>query len=298
MSNYKTTTIARTSPPTPAATNNNNNNYITSNNIISRSNGTQACAACKYQRRKCAPDCILAPYFPHHRQRQFLNAHKLFGVSNITKIIRYLDQPDKDQAMRTIIYQSDVRANDPVGGCYRIIRDLQRQIEYTRAELQVVLHQLAICRAQNQSHQHHHHMLLALDQPNINNNNHDRGLNMMGSFDVINNYDDLQPPPQQSNNDPHHHQQQKNYLLQNDVDDEVHMHEINSWAAIQNSMLTTELEVKQSCAADECQEDVTKPLLDDVRAGGDDHIIQEFKFEFEEKTIDNVHNHLRLKTPA
>jgi|UniRef100_A0A2N9HL91 hypothetical protein len=122
------------------------------NNIINNTrhgNGTtQACAACKYQRRKCATDCILAPYFPHDRQRQFLNAHKLFGVSNITKIIKNLNQPDKDEAMRTIIFQSDVRANDPVGGCYRIIRELQRLIEYNKAELDIVLHQLAICRAQ------------------------------------------------------------------------------------------------------------------------------------------------------
>ena len=52
--------------------------------------------------------------------------------------------------MRTIIFQSDVRANDNVGGCYRIIRELQRQIEYHKAELDLVLHQLAICRAQSQ----------------------------------------------------------------------------------------------------------------------------------------------------
>ncbi|KAL5822489.1 hypothetical protein ACOSQ4_020389 [Xanthoceras sorbifolium] len=114
---------------------------------------TQACAACKYQRRKCAPDCILAPYFPHDRQRQFLNAHKLFGVSNITKIIKYLEPPEKDEAMKTIIFQSDVRANDPVGGCYRIIRDLQRQIEFTKAELELVLHQLAIYRTAQQQQQ-------------------------------------------------------------------------------------------------------------------------------------------------
>ncbi|WMV35023.1 hypothetical protein MTR67_028408 [Solanum verrucosum] len=118
-------------------------------NVLLRVSGAgQACAACKYQRRKCAPDCVLAPYFPHDRQRQFLNAHKLFGVSNITKIIRHLDQPFKDEAMRTIIFQSDVRANDPVGGCYRIIRDLQRHIDYCKAELDIVIHQLAYCRAQ------------------------------------------------------------------------------------------------------------------------------------------------------
>uniref|UniRef100_A0A7N1A3N0 LOB domain-containing protein n=1 Tax=Kalanchoe fedtschenkoi TaxID=63787 RepID=A0A7N1A3N0_KALFE len=115
---------------------------------IKNNTTTQACAACKYQRRKCEPNCILSPYFPHNRQAQFLNAHKLFGVSNITKIIRNLSPADKDQAMKTIIFQSDVRANDPVGGCYRIIRELQFMIEYYQAELDLVLHQLSICRAQ------------------------------------------------------------------------------------------------------------------------------------------------------
>ncbi|KAJ8440599.1 hypothetical protein Cgig2_028728 [Carnegiea gigantea] len=102
--------------------------------------------------KKCAPDCVLAPYFPHDRTKQFLNAHKLFGVSNITKIIRNLNPPDKDIAMRTIMYQSDMRAKDPVGGCFRIIRDLHHQIEYYKAELDVVLQQLAICKAQQAYH--------------------------------------------------------------------------------------------------------------------------------------------------
>ncbi|KAG8380100.1 hypothetical protein BUALT_Bualt07G0158500 [Buddleja alternifolia] len=121
----------------------------TENLLVQRSHGstTQACAACKYQRRKCASDCVLAPYFPHDRQRQFLNAHRLFGVSNIVKIVRHLEQPAKDHAMRTIIFQSDARAADPVGGCYRIIRDLEQRISMAKAELEIVLHHLALCRA-------------------------------------------------------------------------------------------------------------------------------------------------------
>ncbi|XP_054782072.1 LOB domain-containing protein 22-like [Prosopis cineraria] len=134
-------------------------------NIVSRTtttsnnhnNNNQACAACKYQRKKCASDCILAPYFPHDRQRQFQNAHKLFGVKKITKIIKHLDPLDKDQAMRTIIYQSDMRANDPVGGCYRYILELQAQIKYHQAELELVLQQLAVFRSQAHLHHHHHH---------------------------------------------------------------------------------------------------------------------------------------------
>ncbi|KAL8139290.1 hypothetical protein V2J09_005311 [Rumex salicifolius] len=124
-----------------------------SNSTHRISNGAQACAACKYQRRKCAPDCILAPYFPHDKQPQFLNAHKLFGVSNITKIIRDLDQRDKDMAMATIIFQSDMRARDPVSGCYGIVRALHYQTEYVKNELEFVRHQITVCRAHQAAYQ-------------------------------------------------------------------------------------------------------------------------------------------------
>ncbi|MCD7461903.1 hypothetical protein HAX54_047360 [Datura stramonium] len=163
--------------------NSNSNSNNNNNNILLRVSGAgQACAACKYQRRKCAPDCVLAPYFPHDRQCQFLNAHKLFGVSKITKIIRHLDhQQLKDEAMRTIIFQSDVRANDPVGGCYRIIKDLQRHIDYCKAELEIVLHQLAYCRAQAvaaaaAASEQQQQILTTTDQESFNDNNCDIGV--------------------------------------------------------------------------------------------------------------------------
>ncbi|KAE8100028.1 hypothetical protein FH972_017962 [Carpinus fangiana] len=109
--------------------------------------GSQACAACKYQRRRCAPDCPLAPYFPPHHQKDFLNAHKLFGVSNILKIIKNLSPTDKPIAMGSIIFEANARANDPVGGSYRILSTLHRQIAHYKAERDLVLQQLAICRA-------------------------------------------------------------------------------------------------------------------------------------------------------
>ncbi|CAK9179960.1 unnamed protein product [Ilex paraguariensis] len=223
---------------------------------IQRANGTQACAACKYQRRKCAPDCILAPYFPHDRQRQFLNAHKLFGVSNITKIIRNLDQPDKDEAMRTIIIQSDVRANDPVGGCYRIIRELQRLIEYNRAELDIVLHQLAICRAQTQHQQilmsdPTDHSTLNCTLDNIAN------ADTLSSFDPLNFHHNLLQS----------HQEQD--IVQNDH--HVSLQEINSWAMQEPAL--SPLRVKQP-TVNECED--FKQILD---IPGDRH---ELQFELEE----------------
>ncbi|KFK38737.1 hypothetical protein AALP_AA3G153800 [Arabis alpina] len=161
--------------PTPLKPSSNTSSSSNNNN----NSTNQACAACKYQRRKCAPDCLLAPYFPHDRHRQFLNAHKLFGVSNITKIIKSLSPPDKDAAMHTIMFQSDARANDPVGGCYDIIRKLQLQIQYTKNELEFVLQQLAMFR--DRAHQQQQEPHIQMQEPedissfssscNLNNNN-------------------------------------------------------------------------------------------------------------------------------
>ncbi|KAI3512532.1 hypothetical protein L1887_19848 [Cichorium endivia] len=293
-----TTTTNRSNSSTITTTRSNSSTVTTT-----RSNSTtQACAACRYQRRKCAPDCILAPYFPHDRQRQFQNAHKLFGVSNITKLIRDLDPPQKDEAMRTIIYQSDVRAQDPVEGCYRIIRELHRQIEYSRAELEIVLHQLAICRAhaaqnQNQNLQHPHDQILI--------DGVDCDINLVSNPDDPNLYDDLdtenvnhhnhgldldlgQIPQQQEHNDRnvqiHDHEQfilgQQNLNDQDEGckdDNVVPLQEINSWATMNNSPPSSAICLEVKPPVDECEE--FKPLLINEIPAGDRH---EFKFEFDE----------------
>ncbi|KAK7381760.1 hypothetical protein VNO80_00307 [Phaseolus coccineus] len=253
-------------PPQKAVNNNNNNtttNTNTNNRISTTRNGnstTQACAACKHQRRKCAPDCILAPYFPHDRQRQFLNAHKLFGVSNITKIIKVVSPHDKDQAVRTIIYQSDMRATDPVGGCYRYILDLQAQIEYCRAELELVLQQLAIFRAQaqhqNQHQYQHQHGIYAPNNVNVTVNGDGEVLNAdpMGLYNQQQ-YQCLQP-----------HQQEQYVMMHENGSQNCNgatplQEQINTWA-VQNtavSLSSLSLQGQSSNVSDEYDH---KPVID------------------------------------
>ncbi|PKA55702.1 LOB domain-containing protein 22 [Apostasia shenzhenica] len=112
------------------------------------SSSSSACASCKYQRRRCSPDCILAPYFPADQETQFHNVHRLFGVKKIQKILESVAPDRRPEAMRSIIYQSNARAQYPVGGCYHIILDLHRQIQAVFSELQFVLRQVAVCQAQ------------------------------------------------------------------------------------------------------------------------------------------------------
>ncbi|KAH7547161.1 hypothetical protein FEM48_Zijuj01G0280100 [Ziziphus jujuba var. spinosa] len=229
---------------------------MTTSNIPTKGNGnTQACAACKYQRRKCAPDCILAPYFPHDRQRQFLNAHKLFGVSNITKIIKKLDQPDKDKAMHTIIFQSDVRANDPVGGCYRIIREYQRQIEYYKAELDIVLHQLAICRAQAHHHVQVPEAAAVAGEPNLN-------CEMVNVVDPLSLYNNPMAMAMQPHYQCQLQPQQESYVnVVHDQGNHGLQEDVSSWVMQDDSLHS--LHTKQDINGDDhdCDEDI-KPLFE------------------------------------
>ena len=54
----------------------------------SRARAHQPCAACKMLRRRCDGDCILAPYFPGHDVQKFAGVHKVFGASNVIKMIQ------------------------------------------------------------------------------------------------------------------------------------------------------------------------------------------------------------------
>eukprot|EP00249_Psilotum_nudum_P005123 c18602_g1_i1 orf=208-816(-) len=105
---------------------------------------TQACAACKYQRRKCTPECPLAPYFPADQPKQFLNVHRLFGVSNVLRLLRQVDPSKKSDAMKSIVYEADAWEKDPVHGCFGIISMLQEEVDRLRQELELVRNHIVI----------------------------------------------------------------------------------------------------------------------------------------------------------
>lgn len=46
------------------------------------------CAACKLLRRRCVQDCVFAPYFPADEPQKFANVHKVFGASNVNKMLK------------------------------------------------------------------------------------------------------------------------------------------------------------------------------------------------------------------
>ncbi|OMO57244.1 hypothetical protein COLO4_35466 [Corchorus olitorius] len=116
------------------------------------SSSSSACAACKFQRRKCIPDCPLAPYFPADQPKIFQNAHKLFGVSNLLKLLKSLDPAQHAEAMRSIKYQANARDLFPVHGCVGVISQLNYQIRLLQEEFHLVNAQLEMYMYRQQYH--------------------------------------------------------------------------------------------------------------------------------------------------
>lgn len=110
---------------------------------------SQACAACKYQRRRCSKDCALAPYFPADQPKMFQNAHRLFGVRNIMRILTQVPPSKKDETMTSIIFESNMRSRFPVHGCCGVIWQLEYQIHQVSQELSRVRTKVAMMN-QNQ----------------------------------------------------------------------------------------------------------------------------------------------------
>ncbi|KAG9160183.1 hypothetical protein Leryth_023214 [Lithospermum erythrorhizon] len=93
------------------------------------------CAACKILRRRCVEKCVLAPYFPPTEPLKFAIAHKVFGASNIIKLLQELPESHRADAVNSLVYEANARIRDPVYGCAGSISQLQKQISELQAEL-------------------------------------------------------------------------------------------------------------------------------------------------------------------
>ncbi|WOL00008.1 LOB domain-containing protein 16-like [Canna indica] len=106
--------------------------------------GSRPCAACKLTRRKCTPDCIFAPFFSSYDSpKQFDAIHKVFGVSNASKILAAVPLLRRAAAAATLVLEAQARVQDPVYGCAGHVFALQQQVENLEAELAQVRAQLA-----------------------------------------------------------------------------------------------------------------------------------------------------------
>lgn len=81
------------------------------------------------------PGCIFAPYFPPEEPQKFANVHKIFGASNVTKLLNELLPHQREDAVNSLAYEAEARIKDPVYGCVGAISVLQRQVHRLQKEL-------------------------------------------------------------------------------------------------------------------------------------------------------------------
>ncbi|KAK4796011.1 hypothetical protein SAY86_028337 [Trapa natans] len=102
------------------------------------------CGACKFLRRKCVRGCIFAPYFCHEQgAAHFAAIHKVFGASNVSKLLANLPVSDRCEAAVTISYEAQARLQDPIYGCVSHIFALQQQVFNLQAQLASLKEQAA-----------------------------------------------------------------------------------------------------------------------------------------------------------
>lgn len=125
-------------------------------------NTVTPCAACKLLRRRCAQECPFSPYFSPHEPQKFASVHKVFGASNVSKmlmvrryhqfifflkkkrsyvyliIIQEVPESQRADTANSLVYEANVRLRDPVYGCMGAISSLQQQVQALQAELNVI----------------------------------------------------------------------------------------------------------------------------------------------------------------
>ncbi|KAK8689051.1 hypothetical protein V6N13_087782 [Hibiscus sabdariffa] len=145
---------------------------------------TAPCGACKFLRRKCISGCIFAPHFSSDQgAAKFAAVHKVFGASNVSKLLLHIPVNQRHDAVITISYEAQARLSDPVYGCVSTILSLQQQVASLQAELAMVQNQLINSRfamanalqsspQQQQQQQHHqqHEQHISYLQPAYSNN--------------------------------------------------------------------------------------------------------------------------------
>ncbi|KAI3807019.1 hypothetical protein L1987_22939 [Smallanthus sonchifolius] len=103
--------------------------------MASSSSYNPPCAACKFLRRKCIQSCVFAPYFPPEDPQKFMNVHKIFGASNVAKLLNDVSPHQRQDAVSSLAYEAEARVRDPVYGCVGVISFLQQEVDRLQKDL-------------------------------------------------------------------------------------------------------------------------------------------------------------------
>ncbi|XP_061351699.1 LOB domain-containing protein 21-like [Gastrolobium bilobum] len=104
---------------------------------------SSSCAACKFLKRRCIPNCIFAPYFRSDECKKFAKVHKVFGASNVSKILIEVPEEQREDTVNSLAYEAEARLKDPVYGCIGAIALLQRKMVELQHDLAIAKDRLA-----------------------------------------------------------------------------------------------------------------------------------------------------------
>ncbi|KAJ7963922.1 putative LOB domain-containing protein [Quillaja saponaria] len=141
-------------------------------------NSKSPCASCKLLRRRCSKDCIFAPYFPSDDPHKFAVVHKVFGASNVSKMLQELPVQQRADAVSSLVYEANARVRDPVYGCVGAISYLQNQVSELQMLLDVAQAEMLCIQMQ---HMHEPVMPLPAFQIDPDHNNLPQYLNLASS---------------------------------------------------------------------------------------------------------------------
>ncbi|KVI06961.1 lateral organ boundaries domain-containing protein [Cynara cardunculus var. scolymus] len=95
---------------------------------MTASGSSSSCGACKFLRRKCTNECVFTPYFCYSQgAHHFAAVHKVFGASNVSKLLMKLPLQNRSEAAISISYEALARMEDPIYGCIAQILALEQQ---------------------------------------------------------------------------------------------------------------------------------------------------------------------------
>ncbi|KAK4375313.1 hypothetical protein RND71_005990 [Anisodus tanguticus] len=112
---------------------------------------SRRCAACKQLRRRCPSDCIFLPYFPPNNPQRFSFVHRIYGASNVGKMLQQVEEHQRADVADSLYYEAYCHIKNPVYGCVEIISVLHQEIYHIECELAKIQAEISLVKAQAQT---------------------------------------------------------------------------------------------------------------------------------------------------
>ncbi|GLJ17634.1 hypothetical protein SUGI_0307060 [Cryptomeria japonica] len=85
----------------------------------------------------------MAPHFPSTDPHKFEIVHRVFGTSNVLKMLQDVEENERAVAVNNMAYEANARLADPVYGSASAVYQLQKQIAELESELAITQEEVA-----------------------------------------------------------------------------------------------------------------------------------------------------------